>query len=132
MSQSSTNIKPVKQPPYFLNKVVVVTGASSGIGRAIAYWYLNNGARVALLGQSLDDLEAIGREYPTQSLVIQLDLTDDTNLLDSKNCIIEKWFGIDILINCAGVIFAGDLENTYPQDYDYMVDINVRTPFLLT
>ncbi len=64
--------------------------------------------------------------------MIQLDLTDDTNLLDTKNCIIEKWFGIDILINCAGVIFAGDLENTYPQDYDYMVDINVRTPFLLT
>lgn len=106
--------KQPKQPPFFLNKVVVVTGASSGIGRAIAYWYLNNGAKVALLGQSLDELEAIGREYPTQSLVIQADLTDDTNLLDTKNYIIEKWFGIDILINCAGVIFAGDLENTYP------------------
>lgn len=61
----NTQVRPAKQPPYFLNKVVVVTGASSGIGRAIAYWYLNNGAKVALLGQSLNDLEAIGREYPT-------------------------------------------------------------------
>jgi NAD(P)-dependent dehydrogenase (short-subunit alcohol dehydrogenase family) len=40
--------------------------------------------------------------------------------------------GIDILINCAGVIFAGDLESTFPQDYDYLVDVNVRTPWLLT
>lgn len=38
---------------------------------------------------------------------------------------------LDILINCAGVIFAGDLESTFPQDFDYLHDLNCRTPFVL-
>jgi glucose 1-dehydrogenase len=37
-----------------------------------------------------------------------------------------------VLINCAGVIFAGDLESSYPQDYDHLMDVNLRTPFVLT
>lgn len=39
---------------------------------------------------------------------------------------------LDILINCAGVIFEGDCENTYPQDHDYIIDINIRAAFHLT
>ena len=44
---------------------------------------------------------------------------------------IEKFGKIDILINCAGVIFAGDVEQTFPQDYDFLVDVNLRTPMML-
>lgn len=43
--------------------------------------------------------------------------------------VIEKLGGLDILINCAGLIFDGDLESTFPQDYDYLMDINLRCPF---
>jgi NAD(P)-dependent dehydrogenase (short-subunit alcohol dehydrogenase family) len=39
---------------------------------------------------------------------------------------------LDILVNCAGVIFDGDVENTYPQDYDYIVDLNLRAAFHIT
>lgn len=46
--------------------------------------------------------------------------------------VIEKMGGIDIVINAAGLIFDGDLETTFPQDYDYLVDINVRCPFHMT
>ena len=46
--------------------------------------------------------------------------------------VIEKMGGLDILINTAGLIFDGDLETTFPQDYDYLVDINVRCPFHMT
>ncbi len=49
-----------------------------------------------------------------------------------KQIVLQKFSCIDILINCAGVILPGDLESTYPQDYDYLVDINLRTPFILT
>ena len=45
--------------------------------------------------------------------------------------VIEKLGGLDILVNAAGVIFDGDIENTFPQDFDYIVDINVRCPFHL-
>jgi len=49
-----------------------------------------------------------------------------------KQAIIERFGGLDILINCAGVIFNGDVEGTFPQDFDYLMDINLRTPFILT
>lgn len=44
----------------------------------------------------------------------------------------EKFGRLDILVNCAGVIFAGSTSTTYPQDWDYLTDIHIRTPFLLT
>jgi NAD(P)-dependent dehydrogenase (short-subunit alcohol dehydrogenase family) len=49
-----------------------------------------------------------------------------------RNAVVEKFGGVDILINAAGAIFAGDIENTYPQDFDYLMDVNMRTPFLLS
>jgi len=49
-----------------------------------------------------------------------------------RNAVVEKFGGIDILVNAAGAIFAGDIENTYPQDFDYLMDVNMRTPFLLS
>lgn len=60
-SQSYNQVKPrnVKVEGYFLHKVIVVTGASSGVGRALAYWYLNNGARVAIIGRDIRELDKI-------------------------------------------------------------------------
>ena len=45
---------------------------------------------------------------------------------------VEKFGRADILINCAGVIFPGDLSTSYPQDFDYLTDVHVRTPWILT
>ena len=56
--------KPPKHEGYFLHKVILITGASSGIGRALAYWYLSNGARVALVGRDLAELDRIAKNYP--------------------------------------------------------------------
>ena len=103
-----------KLPGYFLNKVVVITGASSGIGRALSYWYLNNGAKVGMCARDINELDQIGKEFPSQALVIQMDLTNDFHSFDMRETVIEKFGGIDILINCAGAIFNGDLENTFP------------------
>ena len=80
----------------------MVTGASSGIGRALAYWYLNNGARVALIGRDIRELDSIAMKYPSQALAIQCELTTDQNLVDIKLAVAEKFGRLDILINCAG------------------------------
>jgi NADP-dependent 3-hydroxy acid dehydrogenase YdfG len=48
--------KKSKLPSFFLNKIVVITGASSGIGRSLAYWYLNNGSKVALVARDVNEL----------------------------------------------------------------------------
>jgi NADP-dependent 3-hydroxy acid dehydrogenase YdfG len=52
------------KPSFFFNKCILVTGASSGIGRTLAFWYLNNGAKVALVGRDMVELENIGKLYP--------------------------------------------------------------------
>ena len=101
-SQKTAAPKQPKQPGYFLNKVVVITGASSGIGRTLAYWYLNAGSKVALVGRDIAELDAIGKNFPSQALVVQADLTIDMQMLDMKTAVAEKFGGVDILINCAG------------------------------
>jgi NADP-dependent 3-hydroxy acid dehydrogenase YdfG len=73
-----------KLPPFFLNKVVVITGASSGIGRTLSFWYLNNGAKVVMCGRDILELQNIGKEFPSQALVVNMDLTDDRQCFDMK------------------------------------------------
>lgn len=62
----------------------MVTGASSGLGRTLCYWYLNNGAKVVLIGRDRDELCEIGEAFPTQAMVVMLDLADDVQLHDMK------------------------------------------------
>ena len=50
---------------YFLGKCVLITGASSGIGRTLAFWYLNNGARVALVGRDVAEMDKIAKQFPS-------------------------------------------------------------------
>jgi NAD(P)-dependent dehydrogenase (short-subunit alcohol dehydrogenase family) len=64
--------------------------------------------------------------------VIHCDLSEDKQQWEMATGVIEKFGGLDILVNCAGVIFEGDIENTFPQDFDYMMDINLRLPFHLS
>lgn len=52
--------------------------------------------------------------------------------MDIRTALLEKFGRLDILINCAGVIFAGSTITTYPQDFDYLTDVHIRTPFMLT
>ena len=58
------------EKPYFLDKRILITGSSSGIGRCLAFWYLNNGARVALVGRDKEALTDIGKQFPSQAIVI--------------------------------------------------------------
>ena len=99
---------------------------------------------MALCGRDLDTLSEIGRQFPGQAVVVQCDLGSDSgqyvNLLitakDMCTAVMNSLGGdkasLDVLIHCAGVIFDGDVENTYPQDYDYIVDLNLRASFHIT
>ena len=99
---------------FFLHKVIILTGASSGVGRSLAHWYLNNGARVALIGRDIIELDQIAKKYPSQAFAIQAELTFDQNLIDIRSAIRQKFGRVDIIINCAGAIFPGDLVQSYP------------------
>lgn len=62
---------------YFLDKRIVITGASSGIGQALCFWYLNQGATVILVGKDENVLKQIAQQYPTQATVVVTNITDD-------------------------------------------------------
>ena len=70
---------------YFLNKRIVITGASSGIGQALSYWYLNQGSIVILVGKDEITLKSIASQYPTQATVVVTNITDDYQCKVSQN-----------------------------------------------
>ena len=53
------------RPSFFIGKRVVITGASSGVGNALSYWYLNHGAHVVLVGNDEDLLKKVAQQYPS-------------------------------------------------------------------
>jgi len=115
----------------YLNKKFLITGASSGVGRSLSYFLLNNGAKVLLCGRDIETLKKIGENFPNQASACEIDLVQDLQIYDLKTSAIEVLGGIDCIINCAGILFDGDLEKTFPQDYDYTIDINLRSMFVL-
>jgi 3-oxoacyl-[acyl-carrier protein] reductase len=127
-----TRSDPSVKRPYFAEKRVIVTGASSGIGRAVAMWFLNSGARVALIGTDLEDLINTGKQFPKQALVIKCDLSADDQPYDMFNTVMHEFNGVDILVNAAGILREGDIKTMKPQEYDRIIDVNLRSVFYLS
>ncbi|KAH0534295.1 3-oxoacyl-[acyl-carrier-protein] reductase FabG-like [Cotesia glomerata] len=118
----------------FLGKVVLITGASSGIGAATAIHLSHLGASLSLTGRNLKNLEKIAdqchKERKPFLITGELTNEDDTkNILEST----IKHFGkLDILINNAGTIERGSIENTSLDQYDRVFNLNVRSMYQLT
>ncbi len=118
-----------------VNKVAIVTGATSGIGRATALLFANTGLTVVAAGRNqlkLDGLEIeAGAGLGGTIECFQADLceTDQIDRLVAHT--IEKFGGIDILVNAAGIIANGSIETTTLDAWDRMLDINLRATFNL-
>lgn len=125
-------MNPEPEENEFLNKTVLVTGASSGIGRSVAFYFLNKGASVALVGQDVQSMREMCTKNKFKNAVIFcLDLVKDIQVFDLKSSLVEQLKTLDIVVNCAGVNIDGDIEKTYPQELDYSVDVNVRANFII-
>ena len=112
----------------FFNKKIVITGASSGIGLSAAIYFLNCGANVIMAGRDIETMKSICQKNNfINAIIISLDLKDDVQFIDFKSSVVERFGKIDLLINCAGVLLYGDIEKTFPQDFDYVLDINIRS-----
>src|SRR5919201_972318 len=115
-------------------RVAVVTGASSGLGRATALELAAAGADVVLLARSASqlaevaqDVEALGR----RALPIPIDLADATALATAVGQIEERLGGIDVLVNAAATNTPGPIEELEVADWDRVLAVNLRAPFLL-
>lgn len=85
------------------DKVIIVTGASSGIGLAMAEDFSEQGARVVLVARSLDKLETLSARLPGESLAVACDVSDQEQCRQMVEAAIRRFHRIDILINNAGL-----------------------------
>jgi NAD(P)-dependent dehydrogenase (short-subunit alcohol dehydrogenase family) len=118
----------------FANKRVLVTGATSGIGRATAMRFAGAGARVAAIGRDESALEGVKAEIETagaECVSVVADLSKESEPARVVSTAIGRFGGIDVLVNAAGHISSGTIENTTLAAWDAMLDINLRSPFLL-
>ena len=121
-----------EQDNEFYDKNIVITGASSGIGRSAAIYFLNCGANVVLAGQDKDSMLNMCNENGFKNgTIMQFDLIDDQTIFDFKTAIVESLNKVDIIIVSHGILLDGDVEKSYPQDVDYSLDINLRSVYLL-
>ncbi|HEC51252.1 hypothetical protein LCGC14_0356680 [marine sediment metagenome] len=100
-------------------KRVIVTGASRGIGRAIAFAFAKDGAKVAICSRNLADITQTGEALPdTAEAVIarSVDVTDSTSVKSFVAEVAETWGGIDVLVNNAGQGKGGNLDTLTPED----------------
>ena len=118
----------------FSGKAVLVTGATSGIGNACAIAFADRGAAVACVGRNREALERVCeaiRATGADVLPVRADLSVDNDLNDAVKKTIEVFGGIDVLVNAAGHISSGTIENTSDQAWDDMMNVNVRATFRL-
>jgi NAD(P)-dependent dehydrogenase (short-subunit alcohol dehydrogenase family) len=118
----------------FSNKVAIVTGATSGIGRATALALAQNGARVLAVGRdtaALDEVTAECTRDGGAAAGFAADLTSSSGPDDIVRRAVEQFGGIDVVVNAAGIIAMGATDNTSDALWDRLMDLNVRAPFRL-
>ena len=116
-------------------KIVVITGASSGIGRATAAVFAAAGATVVGVGRNEGELAELADEATGGEGAIKPHLADVTELTQLDRIVndtVDSFGQIDVLVNSAGIIKNGSIETTTLDDWDRMMNINLRSVFLLS
>ena len=118
----------------FEGKAALVTGATSGIGRATALLFAEAGAQVALVGRSREALVRVAEEVRGvggEALEIQADVTSEDDMRRIVDEAVSRFGGLDVLVNAAGIISTGTIETTTLEAWDEMMNINLRSAFQL-
>jgi NAD(P)-dependent dehydrogenase (short-subunit alcohol dehydrogenase family) len=113
----------------FDGKVAIVTGATSGIGMATVRKFAEQGGKVAAVGRKQQVLAKIATPNVKTYAV---DLLNESETASFAKKVLQDLGGADVLVNAAGIIASGTVENTTLADYDLMMNINVRSVFHLT
>jgi len=108
-------------------KTILITGASSGIGKATATLFAARGERLILCGRRQERLEALQNEFQCESHLLNFDVRDRAAVFEAINSLPEQWKSIDLLINNAGNAHGLDpVHKADLDDWDAMIDGNVK------
>ncbi|XP_050354858.1 uncharacterized oxidoreductase TM_0325-like [Nymphalis io] len=120
----------------FTNKIVLITGASSGIGAATAIYFSKLSAKLALTGRNENNLKKIAlyceKAKGIKPLTVVADLTEDLDVEKLVKETIDHYGRIDVLINNAGVLAIGGIKDTNMEMYDKVMSTNMRAVYHLT
>ncbi len=108
-----------------MKKNWLITGCSTGFGRALALEALAQGHHVAVASRNTNDVSDIIEKYPDLALAVSLDVTNKQQITDAVKLTIEKFGSIDVLVNNAGVGYFGAIEESEDDEVRRMFDINV-------
>ena len=113
-------------------KVAIVTGATSGIGRATVLRLAKEGARVVATGRRGEILDGVVASVATaggRAFAVAGDVRDEAHAQAAVAAAVREFGGLDVLVNNAGVIGSGPVETTTTQEWDRILDVDLKGPF---
>ncbi|OLD28417.1 MAG: hypothetical protein AUJ04_01590 [Acidobacteria bacterium 13_1_40CM_3_55_6] len=117
-----------------VEKVVIITGATSGIGRAVALRFAKALARIVAIGRNRSALEDVVSEIKSaggECLTLAADLTNESDGRLAIDAAVNEFGQLDVLVNAAGHISTGSIEDTTLSAWDAMMNVNLRAVFHL-
>jgi NAD(P)-dependent dehydrogenase (short-subunit alcohol dehydrogenase family) len=114
------------------NKIALITGAGTGIGRAIALAFAREGAQLALVGRRQEPLESVAKEAGCSPLVLAADVSKHGDIDRILADITSRLGGLNVLVNNAGILHIGTAEQITEEQWDETFSINVRGLWILS
>ena len=117
------------------NKVAIITGAASGMGKAMAKGYAKEGASVVIADLNADAATEVSESINSDggnAIAIKYDVTDIEQSRDLVDSTLDKYGQLDILVNNAGVVVVSPIEDATPEDWDLIFDVNAKGLFFLS
>jgi 3-hydroxybutyrate dehydrogenase len=119
----------------FKDKVVVITGGSKGIGKALALAFGKQGAKVAISARGKEELQAVAKEINAaggQALAIVCDVSDKAQIAKMADEVHEKFGVVDVLVNNAGIAPSNKFLNHPDEMWQQVMDVNLTGPYLVS
>jgi meso-butanediol dehydrogenase / (S,S)-butanediol dehydrogenase / diacetyl reductase len=116
-----------------LDKVALITGGGTGIGRAIALAFAREGAGVAVAGRRLEKLREVAREIERQGgrgLAMECDVTRGAEIARAVRGTAERFGKLNVLVNNAGALHVSTVEGISEEEWDRLMTVNIKGPFL--
>ena len=113
-------------------KTAIITGAGTGIGRAIALAYAREGAQIALVGRRSEPLHDVAKQAGGSPLVLSGDVSQQSDIDRVLSAVKDRFGGLNVLVNNAGVLHIGTAEQISEEQWDQTFNVNVRGLWLLS